>query len=81
MANPKHLAILKQGGDVWNQWRGENINTAPDLRGTNLTKANLGLADLRGADLARALLDSSTQMDEKWRLVWEICLLYTSRCV
>jgi hypothetical protein len=25
MANPEHLAILKQGVEVWNKWRDENI--------------------------------------------------------
>ncbi len=44
-----------------------------DLRGANLTCG----ADLRGADLRLAMLfdtriDSSTQMDAKWRLVWEL---------
>ena len=31
MANPEHLAILKQGVKVWNQWRNENSEIEPDL--------------------------------------------------
>jgi len=58
-----------------------------DLRNSNLTHASLGSSDLRGADLRGAilpgtglgqsdlrgvLLDETTQIDPKWRLVWEI---------
>jgi uncharacterized protein YjbI with pentapeptide repeats len=42
MANPEHLAILKQGVEQWNRWRGE----APDVR------PNLEAADLRGEDFS-----------------------------
>jgi hypothetical protein len=31
MANEEHLARLKQGVEVWNQWRYENHETVPDL--------------------------------------------------
>ena len=41
MANSEHLAILRQGVMVWNQWRKNNPEIIPDLRGV----------DLRGADL------------------------------
>lgn len=64
MANPEHLAILKQGVEVWNQWRRENPELRTDLSKADLFKANLrgahlfeiGLsgADLRGADLSGA---------------------------
>jgi hypothetical protein len=26
MANPEHVEILKQGVEVWNQWRKEKFN-------------------------------------------------------
>ena len=32
MANSEHLAILKQGVEVWNKWRGEYDALGPDLR-------------------------------------------------
>ena len=51
MADPKHLAILEQGADAWNQWRRENSDTLPDLSGAKLSGANLSGADLSGADL------------------------------
>jgi Pentapeptide repeats (8 copies) len=69
MANAEYLAILKQGVDVWNEWRGkkrfeqidlsfaslpgENLRKA-DLRHTYLLCANLSQADLRGADLTKS---------------------------
>src|SRR5271166_4418470 len=46
MANPEHLAILKQGVEQWNKWRKENPGVVPDLRGAELRKA-----DLHGANL------------------------------
>ena len=49
MANEEHLAILKQGVEVWNRWREVNLDIIPDLR-----KANLGGMDLRGAFLLGA---------------------------
>jgi hypothetical protein len=72
--NPEHLDILKQGVDVWNEWRSVHHGMLPDLRcaslesiplqRANLTQANLSGAglhgvDLRGADLTRAILRCS----------------------
>lgn len=56
MANPEHLAILKQGVKVLNKWREENQGVVPDfyradLRGADLYNTNLREADLREADL------------------------------
>ena len=65
MANPEHVKILKQGVEVWNQWREENrevpyLNGADlrsaDLRGIDLSYANLLNANLSCADLSDALL-------------------------
>jgi hypothetical protein len=56
MANEKHLAILKQGFEVWNKWREENPEIVPDLREANLIGANLSGADLGGVDLVNAIL-------------------------
>ena len=41
MANPEHLARLKEGACAWHQWRAEAKTISPDLR----------YGDLRGADL------------------------------
>jgi uncharacterized protein YjbI with pentapeptide repeats len=59
MANQEHLDILKQGVEVWNQWRKENAALVPDLSGANLSFADLVRADLRGADLSGADLSGA----------------------
>jgi hypothetical protein len=41
MANQEHVARLKQGVKVWNQWRDENPDIVPDLRGADLREATL----------------------------------------
>ena len=67
MANPEHLAKLKQGVEVWNKWRDKNpgsITITPnlsyaDLRGDDLGGANLSEADLSGANLSGANLSGA----------------------
>src|SRR6266446_3581252 len=59
MANSEHLAILKQGAQVWNKWRAEYPQEAIDLRSVNLSNTDLSGADfsrtnLRGADFRGA---------------------------
>lgn len=49
MANSEHLKILKQGAEVWNEWREENSEIRPDL-----VQADLSGANLSGAVLANA---------------------------
>lgn len=56
MANQEHLDLLRQGVDCWNDWRKNNSALRPDLRGANLSSANLGWADLRGVNLISANL-------------------------
>lgn len=68
MANPEHLAILKQGVEVWNKWRKKNPRILPDLSGMslreshpnilgiNLSKADFRKVNLRDADLYRSWL-------------------------
>jgi uncharacterized protein YjbI with pentapeptide repeats len=52
MANEAQLDILRQGVDVWNNWRREHYEvTRPDLRGAVLNGADLSMANLSGADL------------------------------
>ena len=65
MANPEHLAILKQGVEEWNKWRAQHPDVVPRLgeailRGADLTGANLAGADLSHADLS--LLASETDL-------------------
>lgn len=59
MANEEHLALLRRGVEVWNQWRKENPEVRPNLKGVNFSKAILinavlSGADLRGADLRKS---------------------------
>jgi hypothetical protein len=56
MANPDHLAILKQGVDAWNQWRVESPEIVPDLSDANLKEAKLSGINLKEANLVRANL-------------------------
>jgi uncharacterized protein YjbI with pentapeptide repeats len=61
LANPDHLAKLKEGVELWNQWRKENPELHPDLSEVDLTEenlhqANLGAANLKGASLAEVNL-------------------------
>lgn len=57
MANEEHLAILKQGVEVWNEWRKKNFTEKVNLAGINLRGAelidiNLVESDLNNADLS-----------------------------
>jgi Pentapeptide repeats (8 copies) len=51
MANQEHLDILKQGVEVWNQWRKEHADIQPDLSRTNLSRTTLSRANLSRAIL------------------------------
>ena len=54
MANPEHLAKLKEGVEAWNRWREQH----PEIR-LDLSKADLGKADLIKVNLARADLQEA----------------------
>lgn len=66
MANDEHLALLRQGSAIWNEWRERSPGEKPilsladlnqaDLSNANLSGANLYEADLSGANLSRANL-------------------------
>jgi hypothetical protein len=59
VANPEHLAKLKEGVESWNQWRKENPSIQPDLVDADLRDADLALANLLFADLRYASLRES----------------------
>lgn len=56
MADEEHLSLIRQGVEVWNQWREDNPITYPQLSGANLREANLREAKLHGANLNLANL-------------------------
>ncbi|UUO14384.1 pentapeptide repeat-containing protein [Dolichospermum heterosporum] len=59
MANPEHLALLKQAVGVWNKWRYENLDINPDLSWANLIWTDLSGAYLLGAKLYQANLSEA----------------------
>ena len=64
----KHLAILRQGVDSWNQWKKGKPQVKPDLQRSDLSQANLLEADfgdtnLFGADLSNADLAGAYLMN------------------
>ncbi|WP_414551184.1 pentapeptide repeat-containing protein [Anabaena sp. CCY 0017] len=59
MANEQHLAILKQGVQVWNEWRSENTSVEADLSHADLIDADLIHADLSQSDLSFADLSGA----------------------
>lgn len=54
MANEEHLALLRRGVEVWNEWREKNSKISPDLREADLREADLRETDLRETDLREA---------------------------
>jgi uncharacterized protein YjbI with pentapeptide repeats len=64
MANSEHLAILKQGEEVWNRWRDEQPEVQPDLSEADLSErilwhVNFSGANLQGTKLLSAVLVST----------------------
>jgi uncharacterized protein YjbI with pentapeptide repeats len=59
MANPEHLKILKQGVEIWNDWRESNQAESPNLFDADLSFTDLGSADLTSADLSAAKLNGA----------------------
>lgn len=51
MANSEHLALIKQGVEVWNSWYAAHKKVTP-----NLARANLSNFELKGINLKRAIL-------------------------
>jgi uncharacterized protein YjbI with pentapeptide repeats len=59
MADEEQLALLKQGVEVWNQWRSKNPKQQIDLSEANLSRANLSRAILSGANLKQTNLSGA----------------------
>jgi uncharacterized protein YjbI with pentapeptide repeats len=71
MANQQHLDLLKQGVEVWNQWRKEHSDIRPDLSEAKLISAGSYEKDLQNSNLwrrdpSRVLLTGTSreQLDE-----------------
>ena len=59
MANPEHVARLKDGVEAWNAWRKQDPGVHPDLSEADLVEANLDGAELNRTDLRQARLRRS----------------------
>jgi hypothetical protein len=57
MANQKHGDVLRQGVEIWNQWREEHPDIQPDLNNANLRKIALGGTNLFGVGIRKAHVD------------------------
>jgi hypothetical protein len=83
MADEEHLQIIRQGVDIWNEWRQKNPELIPDLSGADLSGANLGGANLSEAvfseaDLSRANL-SGANLSKAYRGGADLFLANLSR--
>lgn len=65
MANKQHVKVLKQGIEVWNDWRKKNPEIKPNLKSANLASADLRGADLHGSDLRGANLFEANLYEAK----------------
>ena len=54
MAVDTHVDVLKEGAQIWNEWRAERPESVPDLSGGALRGLDLRDADLSGVDLRQA---------------------------
>ena len=59
MANSQHVAKLKKGVRVWNEWRKAHRGVTPNLAGLELTETDLSGVNLRGAILTSVCLSGS----------------------
>jgi uncharacterized protein YjbI with pentapeptide repeats len=59
MADQEQLELLRQGKDVWNEWRTLHQEVNIDLNEANLIGADLGEANLTGANLGEANLSEA----------------------
>ncbi|MFN6536174.1 MAG: pentapeptide repeat-containing protein [Nostoc sp. EkiNYC01] len=54
MANEEHLAILRQGVEVWNEWRENNPEIKPNLFSVNFSKTDLSKADFSFTNISES---------------------------
>ncbi len=60
MADLNHVRILKQGRQVWNQWRADHDDARPDFVSANLCQGLFSGSDLRDADFTATNLRSAS---------------------
>jgi len=52
--NPRHIEVIEQGVEMWNNWREEYPYVKPDLSGTNLSQEDLSGANLQQVNFSGA---------------------------
>ncbi|MEP6667579.1 MAG: toll/interleukin-1 receptor domain-containing protein [Chthoniobacter sp.] len=76
MAESQHLEILESGVEAWNEWRNDNPQVVPDLRGADLSDGEYTTYDpdagliginLEGADLRNAKLRDADLFEANMR--------------
>jgi uncharacterized protein YjbI with pentapeptide repeats len=65
MPNEAQLAILKQGVESWNKWREDHPDVKVDLRGADLSRADLNGIDFRDTRLTRVDLRGASLQDAR----------------
>lgn len=70
MADEEHLKIMRQGADAWNAWRRLNPEIKPDLTGMSLSGKQAGNLRLAHADLSFATMKKANMRGaDIWRAV------------
>jgi uncharacterized protein YjbI with pentapeptide repeats len=59
MASEEHVAILRQGSDIWNSWRRSKPTVVPDLGSEWLSGLDFSGFNLSSANLSYTLLDDA----------------------
>jgi uncharacterized protein YjbI with pentapeptide repeats len=59
VANDEHLALLRQGTAIWNEWRERDQDNRPDLSKADFRGAHLEGVNLRRADVRRVILNEA----------------------
>ncbi|RCJ26183.1 hypothetical protein A6770_26590 [Nostoc minutum NIES-26] len=67
MVDHKHLAVLKQGVNYWNDWRQNNPDVIPDLSKVDLKGIDLKRINLRGANLSKTDFTGAYLRDADFR--------------
>jgi uncharacterized protein YjbI with pentapeptide repeats len=72
VANDEHIALLRQGSAVWNEWRDQNPGIVPSLHEADFSETDLSGTLLMGPNLWRANL-SRTNLTEVALLGATLC--------
>ncbi len=70
MANPEHVAILKQGVEVWNEWRENSRNEYADLSGVDLSGETLRGVDFWFTNLRNSNLRMTNLSESHMHWTW-----------